>query len=268
MADVPLLYEHPLSSYAQKVKIVLREKGVAFRRERPEGFGTGRADTDFARASPRGEVPALLVGDLAIFDSTVICEYCEDRWPDPPLLPSDAAARARARMIEDVCDTQYEAINWGFGEILWFRRATGALAEEMRARAARQTHVVQRWLTERLGDAPWFGGTRFGWADAAVAPVLNRSVHYGLGPEPGTALAGWHARLCARPSVAETFAEFREAAARMAEAADHYTTGGRRREYRDHRLDWMIRSGGLGVVENGMREGNIRFSWPSGDEDR
>ena len=261
-----LLYEHPLSSYAQKVKIALREKGVAFTAEMPESFGTGRRDDAFSAASPRSEVPALLDGDTAIFDSTIILEYIEERWPTPPLLPPGPADRARARMVEDVCDTQYEAINWGWGEILWFRRATGALAATMREAATRQTRVMQRWLAERLGGAPWFGGDRFGWADAAAAPVVNRSVHYGLGPEPGSALAAWHARLCSRPAVAATFAEFDAAAGRMAAAAELYTTGGRRREYRDHRLDWMIRSGGLPVVQAGLEADNIRFSWPGSTE--
>jgi RNA polymerase-associated protein len=60
--------------------------------------------------------------------------------------------------------------------------------------------------------------------------------------------------------VAETFAEFDQAAAKMAAAADFYRTGGRRREYRDHRLEWMIRSGGIDVVLTGLREDTIRFS--------
>lgn len=182
------------------------------------------------------------------------------------MLPGGAAARARARLVEEVCDSQYEAINWGWGEILWFRRATGALADTMRDTARRQTRVMQDWLSRRLAVADWFGGARFGWADAAVAPMVNRSVHYGLGPPPGSPLADWHARLRGRQSVAETFAEFDEAAARMAHSADRYSTGERRREYRDHRLDWMLRSGGLPIVLDGLRDGNIRFSWPSGDE--
>lgn len=259
-----LLYEHPLSSYVQKVKIVLREKGVAFRAEMPESFGTGRMEGDFFAANPRAEVPVLIDGDVKIFDSTIILEYLEERFPDPPMLPRGAAARAFARMTEDVCDTQYEAINWGFGEILWFRRATGALEVAMRAEAARQTRVMQDWLAARLGEAEWFGGAAFGWADAAVAPMVNRSVHYGLGPAAGSALAAWHARLCARPSVQATFAEFEAAAAKMAAAADLYTTGGRRREYRDHRLEWMVKAGGIEVVQAGLAAGNIRFPWPEG----
>ena len=257
-----LLYEHPLSSYAQKVKIALREKGVAFDLELPETFGTGRTDGSFVEANPRGEVPVLIDGDLRLFESTIILEYIEERWPEPALLPRDPAARARARLTEEVCDTQYEAVNWGFGEILWFRRATGELAERMRAAAARQTVTLQAWLTERLGEADWFGGARFGWADAAVAPILNRSVHYGLAPAADSALARWHARIGERPSVAQTFAEFDAAAATMAAASDRYTTGGRRREYRDYRLEWMIKSGGIDVVLTGLRDDNIRFPWP------
>ncbi len=257
-----LLYEHPLSSYSQKVKIALREKGVAFETEVPETFGTGRTDGPFVAANPRAEVPVLVDGATCIFESTVIMEYIEERWPDPPLLPRGVEARAAARMTEDVCDTQYEAVNWGFGEVLWFRRATGALADLLRAEAARQTAVLQDWLAVRLGEADWFGGDAFGWADAAAAPMVNRSVHYGMGPAPGSLLARWHERVRKRPSVAATFAEFDAAAARMAAAADLYTTGGRRREYRDHRLEWMVKSGGIEVVLAGLRDRNIRFPWP------
>jgi len=106
-----LLYEHPLSSYAQKVKIALREKSLVFDKQTPGAIGTGKANGPFAAASPRNEVPALVDGDVAIFDSTIILEYLEDKFPSPPLLPRDPAARAKARMIEEVCDTLYEAIN-------------------------------------------------------------------------------------------------------------------------------------------------------------
>ena len=259
-----LLYDHPLSSYAQKVKIALREKAIAFEPKLPDSFGTGRQDDDFFAANPRSEVPVLIDGDVKIFDSTIILEYVEERWPEPSLLPKDPAKRAFARMTEDVCDTQYEAMNWGFGELLWFKRASGALEEKLRAEAAKQTRIMQDWLTSRLGDAPWFGGAFFGWADVAVAPMVNRSVHYGLGPSSGSPLAQWHRRLRERPSVARTFAEFDAATIHMQAAADTYKSGARRREYRDHRLEWMVKSGGIDVVLEGLRDRNIRFPWPDG----
>ena len=171
-------------------------------------------------------------------------------------------------MIEDVCDTHYEALNWGFGEVLWFRRATGALVEKLRAEAAQQTAVLQDWLTVRLGDADWFGGAEFGWADAAAAPMVNRSVHYGMGPAAGSPLALWHARLRERPSVAATFAEFDAVAGRMGDMAAAYASGERRREYRDHRLEWMVKSGGIDVVLAGLRDNTIRFPWPDPASER
>jgi RNA polymerase-associated protein len=258
-----ILFEHPLSSYAQKVKIALREKGVPFDVRVPDDLGTGRRDGPLAAANPRTEIPVLLPDDTtAIFDSTVILEYIEEAWPDPPLLHGTPAERAAARMIEEICDTQYEAVNWGWGEILWFRRAEGELAARLRDIAIRDTKALQAWLTERLAGFPWLGGERFGWADAAAAPMVNRSVHYGLGPEPGSPLAAWHARLVERPSVRATFEEFDQAAAGMTRIPDHYRGTGRSREYRDHRLEWMVRSGGLDVVAAGLRDRNIRFSWP------
>ena len=258
-----ILFEHPLSSYAQKVKIALREKGLAFELRLPEDLGSGRRDGALAASNPRTEVPVLCPDDgAAIFDSTVILEYIEETWPQPPLLPSPPAERAAARQIEDVCDTQYEAVNWGFGELLWFRRAEGALADQLKAAALRDTRSLQAWLSERLGSSPWFGGDRFGWADAAAAPMVNRSVYYGMGPAAGTPLAQWHARLKERPSVRHTFAEFDQAAAAMAGVAELYRSGTRSRQYRDHRLEWMVRSGGIEVVQAGLRDRNIRFSWP------
>lgn len=259
-----MLYEHPLSSYAQKVKIALREKGLGFTVETPAGLGAGTAAGPFAAASPRNEVPALIDGDARIFDSTIILEYLEDKYPAPSLLPRDAAARAEARMIEDICDTLYEAVNWGLSEIRWFKRAEGEQAEKMTATAARQTAELQKWLTEKLGGKPWFNGDGFGWADLSVAPYLNRSFHYGLGMPAGSSLARWRDRLRERPSVAATFKEFEAAAEGMASAADRLASGQIRREYRDHRLEWMMKSGGVQVVLDGLAKDNIRFTWPLG----
>src|SRR5213078_2749854 len=85
-AALVLVYEHPLSPYAQKVKIALAEKGVAFEC-RMLDFISGRDDA-FTAANPSLEVPALVDVHIRVFDSTIILEYFEDRWPSPPLLPA------------------------------------------------------------------------------------------------------------------------------------------------------------------------------------
>src|SRR5262245_26507252 len=211
-----VLYEHPLSPYAQKVKIALLEKGIPFELRQPN-VGPGTDLDDYAPVNPRLEVPALEHDGAAIFDSTIILEYLEERWPTPALLPATPAARAEARMTEDVCDTYYEAINWALAEILVFGRASGALAERLVGRAREQIGGVNAWLVRRLGTHAWFGGTSFGWADVAVAPHVNTAANLGNAPEPGSALTGWLERVRARPSAQRVFGEAMAALANFTE---------------------------------------------------
>jgi glutathione S-transferase len=256
------LYDHPLSPYAQKVKIALREKGQAFEAVSPGGLGAGGAQGDFLKANPRAEVPALVDGEVQVFDSTIILEYIEDRWPDPALLPKTPAERARVRMLEEVMDTHFEAINWGLSEIRWFQRAEGDLAQTLLTRAADQTQGFFAWLEGQLGDRPWFNGEAFGWGDLAVVPYLNGSVGHGNPPAKGGKLSDWLTRANARPSVSQTAAEAGAAAAgsAMPNVAELVRQGLFKREYRDHRLEWMIKSGGAEVVIQGLARDNIRFS--------
>ncbi len=254
------LYEHPLSPYAQKVKIALREKGVEFTLALPAGVGAGGVSGEFADASPRAEVPAFIDGDVAVFDSTIILEYIEDRWPDPPMRPASPAGRARVRMLEEVMDTHYEAINWAMGEINWFGRAKGGLADTLKAAAARQTAGFFAWLTRQLGGRTWFNGATFGWGDLSVWPYVAGSIGLGHRPAAGSPLAAWFDRAAARPSVAETLAESRAFDTGIVDVAELVAKGLFKREYRDHRLEWMIKSGGLEVVLKGLEAGNIRFA--------
>jgi glutathione S-transferase/RNA polymerase-associated protein len=262
---VLILFDHPLSPYAQKCKIALREKGVPFAARLPAGIGSGAGvDPAFVAANPRAEVPALVDGDVRVFDSTIILDYIEDKWPDPPLLPRGAAERARSRMIEEAMDTHYEAINWGLAEVHFFGRAKGDLAKVLGERAAAQSAAWRRWLEGQLAGRTWFEGERFGRADLAVLPYLNGSRGFGMEPEKGSALADWLARANERPSVVQTVAEAAAlvsgGGASMTDVADAVARGLFKREYRDHRLEWMIKSGGLQVVLDGLERGNIRFT--------
>ncbi len=257
-----VIYDHPLSPYGQKVKIALIEKGIAFEAPLPDGIGSGATLDEFMSASPRGEVPAFVDGDIKVFDSTVIIEYIEDRWPDPPLLPSDPLQCARVRMLEDTMDTHFEAITWGLSEVRFFGRATGDLAASIEAKAAEQLKGWYAWLTAQLGDQTWFNGDAFGWGDLAVVPFVNGAV--GFGHEPEGRLGEWLVRANERDSVAQC----REAAVPFAfdgpnvvleQLHEALSAGLFKREYRDHRLEWMVKTGGLSVVEEGLAKDNIRF---------
>ena len=254
------LYEHPLSAYAMKVKIALNEKGLEYRTAIPEGMAKGQAGGEFLSANPRAEVPALIDGDFAIFDSTVMLEYLEDKWPSPPLLPASPRERARVRMIEDVMDTQYEPNNWGSFEVLRYRRATGALAEKLLAFAKRNIERLQGWLDAQLGDRPWFNGDAFGWGDLSVIPYLNRSAGYGYLPEKGSRLADWFERANRRETVAKVRTQMQASLDAMPDLGELLRKGEVVRQYRDHRLEWMIAAGGLSVVTEGIEKGTIRFS--------
>lgn len=256
------LYDHPLSPYGQKVKIALREKGVAFETVSPGGLGAGGAAGEFAQANPRAEVPTLVEGDVSVFNSTVILEYLEDAYPTPPMLPASPADRARVRMIEEVMDTHFEPISWGLSELRWFKRAEGEQAAAIEAAAARQVAGFHAWLERQLGGRSWFNGETFGWGDLAVVPFLNGAAGQGLAPPQGAKLADWLARANARPSVADTVAEIAAMARTtgMANVAELVEKGLFKREYRDHRLEWMMKSGGVDVVLKGLERGNIRFS--------
>jgi glutathione S-transferase len=200
---------------------------------------------------------------MKLFDSTIILEYIEDKWPEPPLLPKSPAERARVRMLEEVMDTHYEAINWGLGEIRAFKRATGELAESIEKRAAEQTQGYYGWLERQLADREWFNGEAFGWGDIAVAPYLNGSRGHGHHVPAGTNLASWLRRVNQRPSIVATTKDITDmleaGGASMNDVAERVEKGLFKREYRDHRLEWMIKVGGVDVITKGLERGNIRF---------
>jgi RNA polymerase-associated protein len=237
---MPILYEHPLSPYVHKVKIALGEKKIPFETRMPDILGGSDLDT-FVAMNPRLEVPTLVDGDATIFDSTIILEYVEERWPDPPLLPAAPVARAgaddrrglrhllRGHQLGRHGDPGLPARNRRRGRAPAVARAR---AERRRADLARTTPRGRSLLRRRA----------LRWADCAVAPYVHASATFGNGPAEGTPLAAWLARIVTRPSVASTF----EAAAasmrwvRMLPGLSRRASSSAK--YRDHRLEWMLRA--------------------------
>jgi len=252
------LYEHPLSPYAQKVKIALYEKNVPFDALTPDLFGG--TDAAFMKSNPRHEVPSLIDDGVAVFDSTIMLEYIEDKWPQPPMLPKTPAERARVRMLEELCDTYFEAINWGLAEIRFFGRAKGDLAEKMTARAGEQISKMHRRLERELGDRPYFNGDSFGWGDLSVYPHVNGAGIWGFAAPAGSRVADWLARISERGSIKRCAEAAMAILGTFQNLESAVEQGLLKREYRDHRLEWMMRSGGTQIVLDGIAKGNIRFS--------
>jgi glutathione S-transferase/RNA polymerase-associated protein len=163
-------------------------------------------------------------------------------------------------MLEDLCDTYYEPINWGAFEIRAFGRATAELAEKMLARASEQIAGVNSYLEHQLGTRQFFNGDSFGWGDLSVAPYVHAAAFSGNAPAPDSRLGKWLERVRARPSVSIVFQQALDSMSAVSVIPQLIASGQFVREYRDHRLEWMLRSGGLEIVLEGMQKKNIRFT--------
>src|SRR5262249_31242322 len=244
---------------AQKVKLALYEKGIGFEAVVPNILGGG-PEAEFAASSPRLEVPSLIDGDITVFDSTIILEYLEDKWPTPALRPQQPFERARVRMLEELEDTYREAINWARAEVRVFGRATGELAERLTARAGEQIAGVYQRLEHELSHRRFFNGERFGWGDICVYPYVAGSIGWGFALRADSKLSAWMATMTQRSSVEKCAAAAAESMAGFQNLGPIIEQGLFIREYRDHRLEWMMRSGGQQIVLDGMAKKNVRFS--------
>jgi glutathione S-transferase len=186
------LVSHQLCPYVQRAAIALNEKKADFERIDIDLF----AKPDwFLALSPTGKTPVLRVGDEAIFESSVICEYLEDTIP-PALHPVDPLLRARHRA--------------------WMEFASGMLGLTWTLQTGKDEAVFDstvKTLLERfsqienvLGEGPYFSGARFSLVDAAFGPVFrffdifNKVLGEGLfDPTPKT--AAWRKALMQRPSI-------------------------------------------------------------------
>ena len=256
------LFEHPLSPYAQKVKLALCEKALPFERVfvDPSRISNERLHQEFVLASPRREVPALVDGSVRIADSTLILEYLDERYPKPCFLPAGAAERARVRMLEEMMDSEYEAVNWGIMEVKVFERARGEEAQRLLTRAALQLQRLWNRLERELEGRRFMNGADFGRGDAAVQPHL--AISQGLGhplSDLHPRLLDWEQRVAGRSSVKRVVNEAAEFLRELRSSSDDGSAP-IVRQYRDHRLEWMMKTGGARIVLDGLAAGTIRFA--------
>ena len=164
-------------------------------------------------------------------------------------------------MLEELCDTYYEAINWAIFEIRVFQRASGISPSGWRRAPPSQRAGCNAYLERALDGRACFNGDTFGWGDLAVIPFVHAAALTGAPPAAGSRLgdlarrASCSARASPAPSRRRP-----QSMTGLRDAAAAGRIGSVPREYRDHRLEWMLRSGGVDIVLDGMRKGNIRFS--------
>lgn len=154
------LISNLLCPYTQRAAIQLAEKGLPFERTYVD---LAAKPAWFAPLSPLGKVPVLRVGDEALFETAVICEYIEEIAPATAMWSSNALERARERGWAEYASAV-------IADVFGFYMAPDAAAFDGKC-----TDLARRFqrLEQRLGAGPYFGGTRFGLVDAAFAPVFR-----------------------------------------------------------------------------------------------
>jgi glutathione S-transferase len=167
------------SSWSMRPWLALRANNIAF----DEVFiplYTGAADKQrILSFTHSGKVPALIDGDVTIWDSLAIIEYAAEKFPEARLWPEDRAHRAHARSISAEMHSGFAALRNECGMNLHRPVGAIALSDEARANIAR---IEQIWLECRArhgASGPFLFGA-FGGADAMFAPVVHRLRTYAI----------------------------------------------------------------------------------------
>ncbi len=238
------VYHDNLSVCAQKVRMALDEKSIAWESRYIDLMKQEHLTPDYLRMNPRGLVPTLLHDSRAIYESTIILEYIEDTFPDHSLRPADAFERARMRLWTKIPDDGLHvacaSVTYASAFVHQLKKHHDPREMEQRlaklpdrARAARQRQIldlefeapfvkdavllhdkVLKEMEAALANASWLNGAVFSLADIAIIPYVTRLDRLGLegmwAERPN--VARWFAAVKARPSFNTAITAFRSTA--------------------------------------------------------
>lgn len=212
------LYSGPVSLFTAKVRIALAEKALDYERVEVGWNLRDRYEphhADVVALNPKRQVPVLVDADLVVYDSTVILEYLEERYPDPPLYPRTAEARARCRQLEAVADEIVFPHVWELIDGGLYPAGPDGRSDERLAAAKRALAEEYAALDKELSGREYLCGG-FGVADIATFIMVGAAATLGAPVgEPCASVAAWLSRVGSRPSVA---AEMRAIQAVVADA--------------------------------------------------
>lgn len=193
------LYYAPASTFAQRTRVVLLEKGIDFT----------ATEVDFQHKSPEflqisryGKVPAIKHGDVELYESAIINEYLEEVFPEPPLLPSDPAKKAIARIWIDYANTRLAP---AFNKFL---RGKDGQEQEQGHREFLESllYLEQEGLSKLSGEGSYWLGEQLSLVDISIypwferLPVLEHFRQFTL-PAETPRLQAWWQKLRDRPSI-------------------------------------------------------------------
>lgn len=195
----------PLSPFVRKVRLCLLEKGIDYQLETVMPFTPPQW---YLELNPLGRIPALRDGDCTLADSSVICQYLEEAYPDTArLYGKDAQERGRVRWLEKYADYELAPLT----TFTVFRNrilkpTSGQPCNEEAVQAALQEKLPPHfdYLEQQLGAQRFFLGDQLSLADIAVTCQLINMAHGGeqLNAQRWPALSAHHARMLALPSIA------------------------------------------------------------------
>lgn len=173
-----------VSPYVRKVLACLNLKGLAYEIDPITPFFGGDA---FEKMSPLRRIPVLVDGDMTLCDSSVICQYLEEAYPERPILPADVKARARARWLEEYADTRMgDVFIWGLfyqkfvRPAVWNEPADAARVDK--TLSADAPAVLDYLEAQVPADGFLFGP--IGLADVSIASFFVNAGYVGFAIDP------------------------------------------------------------------------------------
>jgi len=165
--SVMTLYSDPSSIHSHRVRIVLFEKDITVE---IEDVDPDDKPEDLLHLNPYNTVPTLVDRDLVLYDSRVVSEYLDERFPHPPLMPVDPVSRARSRLA-------LYRIEKDWYELLPIIEGSDAKKAEVARQTLRDSLIESASVFELK---PFFLSEEYSLVDATVAPMLWRLNHYGI----------------------------------------------------------------------------------------
>lgn len=166
--SVTTLFSEKTDIYSHQVRIVLAEKGVPYE---IENIAPDTISEDLAEVNPYGSVPTLVDRDLVLFNSRIIMEYLDERFPHPPLMPVYPVSRAKCRL------TMFR-IEQDWYSLIDIVNKDPASAEGQKALAQLREEILG--LAPVFEAMPYFMSEEFSLTDCYIAPLLWRMVNLGV----------------------------------------------------------------------------------------
>ncbi|HEY0879279.1 MAG TPA: glutathione S-transferase N-terminal domain-containing protein [Zeimonas sp.] len=191
-----VLYSGTTCPFSQRCRFVLFEKGMDFEIRDVDLYNKPE---DISIMNPYGQVPILVERDLILYESNIINEYIDERFPHPQLMPADPVMRARARLFL----FNFERELFVHVQQLERRDQQRDASKAMeKARAQIRDRLTQ--LTPIFIKNKHMLGDDFSMLDVAIAPLLWRLDHYGIDmPKSAAPLLRYAERLFSRPAYIE-----------------------------------------------------------------